>query len=147
MRRTTRGPLPEGIAADDRVVLFDAACVVCAGWVHFLLRWDPPGKLRIGAVQAPLGRALLAYADLPTDDVDTMLFVEEGRAYAKSSAFLRVCRHLRFPLPLLAVGLLVPTPVRDWLYDRLAKNRYRLFGKQEICLIPSPEQRARFLPE
>ncbi len=147
MRLTPTGPLPEGIGEADRVLLFDAACVVCAGWVRFVLRWDPPGRLRIGAVQAPLGRELLAYAGLPTEDVDTMLFVDRGVPYAKSSAFLRACRYLRFPLPLLRAGLLLPAPVRDWLYDRLAKNRYRLFGTQEICLVPTPDQRARFLPE
>ncbi|MEO0323876.1 MAG: DCC1-like thiol-disulfide oxidoreductase family protein [Myxococcota bacterium] len=147
MRCTPTGPLPEGIDPGDRVLLFDAACVVCAGWVRFVLRWDPAGRLRIGAVQTPLGRALLAYADLPTEDVDTMVFIDRGVPYAKSSAFLKACRYLRFPLGLLQVGLFLPRPVRDWLYDRLAKNRYRLFGTQEICLVPSPEQRARFLPE
>ena len=147
MRRPTHGPLPAAVSADDLVILFDAECVVCSGWVHFILRNDPKANLRIGAVQTETGRALLAYAGLNPDDVDTMLFVERGVPYSQSSAFLRAVRYLRFPWPLLTVGRVIPVFLRNWLYDRVAKNRYRLFGKKELCLIPSPAERARFLPD
>ncbi|MBP7685374.1 MAG: DUF393 domain-containing protein, partial [Deltaproteobacteria bacterium] len=87
------------------------------------------------------------YAGLDADDVDSMLLVERGVPYSQSSAFLRAVCYLRFPWPLLTVGRVLPVFLRNWLYDRVAKNRYRLFGKKELCLIPSPAQRARFLPE
>jgi predicted DCC family thiol-disulfide oxidoreductase YuxK len=147
VKRTTHGNLPEGISADDLVILFDAECVVCSGWVHFILRWDKAGRLRIGAVQSPLGRALMTYAGLDPNNVDTMLFVERGVPYSQSCAFLRAVRYLRFPMPLLTLGRVVPAFLRDWLYDRVAKNRYSLFGKKDLCMIPAPEERARFLPE
>jgi len=146
MRLEPQGALPEVLAPEETALLFDAECVVCSGWVHFVLRWDREGTLRIGAVQSEAGRALLTYAGLDPDDVDTMLLVERGTPYAKSDAFLRAVRYFRFPMRLLAIGLVVPRFLRDWLYDRVAKNRYSLFGKKELCLIPAPEERARFLP-
>ncbi|MCA9578619.1 MAG: thiol-disulfide oxidoreductase DCC family protein [Polyangiales bacterium] len=147
MRRPIHGALPEAVGPDDLVILFDAECVVCSGWVHFILRNDPKANLRIGAVQTETGRALLRYAGLDPDDIDTMLFVERGVPYSQSSAFLRAVRYLRFPWPLLTVGRVIPVFLRNWLYDRVAKNRYKLFGKKELCLIPSPAERARFLPD
>ncbi len=146
MRRDAVGPLPEVLGAEEVAILFDAECVVCNGWVHFVLRWDRSGTLRIGAVQSEGGRALLRYAGLDPDDINTMLLVERGVPYAKSSAALRAARYFRLPMRLLALGLVVPGFIRDWFYDRLAKNRYRLFGKKELCLVPDPDQRARFLP-
>jgi len=146
MRRETTGPLPDVLGADEVAILFDAECVVCSGWVHFILRWDREGRLRIGAVQSEAGRALLLYAGLDPDDVDTMLLVEKGVPWAKSSALLRAVRYFRYPMRLFFVGLIVPAFIRDWFYDRVAKNRYQLFGKKELCLIPDPDQRARFLP-
>ncbi|MCA9609727.1 MAG: DUF393 domain-containing protein [Myxococcales bacterium] len=146
MRCAPTGPLPDVIGADEVALLFDAECVVCSGWVHFVLKWDTKGTLRIGAVQSEGGRALLAYAGLDPDDVDTMLLVERGVPWAKSDAFLRACRYFRFPMWLAQVGFVVPRFLRDWAYDRIAKNRYSLFGKKELCLIPAPEERARFLP-
>lgn len=145
MRRTPTGPLPPVLGPDEVAILFDAECVVCSGWVHFILRWDARGTLRIGAVQSEAGRALLRYAALDPDDVDTMLLVERGVPYAKSSAFLRATRYFRFPMGLAALGLVVPRVLRDWLYDQVARRRYRLFGKKELCLIPAPEEQARFL--
>lgn len=145
MRPTPIGPLPDVLDPDGVALLFDAECVVCSGWVHFVLRWDREGKIRIGAVQSDAGRALNVFAGVDPDDVDTMLLVERGVPYTKSTAFLRACRYFRFPMNLLSVGILIPWFIRDWLYDRIAKNRYRLFGKKDLCLLPAPEQRARFL--
>lgn len=147
MRRTPTGPLPSVLAPDDVALLFDAECVVCSGLVHFVLRWDREGTLRLGAVQSEAGRQLLEYAGLNPDDLDTMLLVERGVPYAKSSAALRAARYFRFPMSLAALGLLVPRLVRDFVYDQVAKRRYRLFGKKELCLIPAPEQMSRFLPD
>lgn len=145
MRCETVGDLPEIITSEDVVLVFDAECVVCSGWVHFVLKWDRAGTIKIAAVQSEAGRALNTYAGLDPDDVDTMLLVHKGVAYAKSTAFLRACRYFRFPMNLAQIGLLIPWFIRNWFYDRIAKNRYRLFGKKELCLIPAPEQRARFL--
>jgi predicted DCC family thiol-disulfide oxidoreductase YuxK len=147
MRCAPVGPLPDVLDPDEVALLFDAECVVCSRWVHFVLRWDRRGTLRLGAVQSQAGRRLLTYAGLDPDDLDTMLLVERGVPYARSTAFLRAVRYFRFPMRALAVGLLLPSGLRDWLYDRFAARRYRLFGKQALCLVPAPEHRARFLPD
>ena len=145
MKLTPTGPLPDCLGADEVAILFDAECVVCNSWVHFVLKWDRDGVLRIGAVQSEAGRALLAYAGLDTDDVDTMLLVERGVPYAKSSAVVRASRYFRFPMVVLSAGIIFPRFLRDWFYDRIALNRYSLFGRKEMCLIPAPEERVRFL--
>jgi len=137
--------LPGNLGPDDRVVLFDGVCNLCNASVQLLIRRDPAGRLRLASLQSPAGQAILAWCGLPADELDTMVFVEGGRAYFKSTAFLRVVRHFRQPWPWLSIGLLVPRPLRDWLYDRLARNRYRLFGRNETCMVPTPEVRGRFL--
>ncbi len=137
--------LPRGVEADGRVVLFDGVCRVCSAWVPFLLARDRRRRLRFASMQSDAGRAILAWAGLPTNHSDTMVFVEGERAYTKSTAFLRVVRHLVWPWGWLAVGVVVPAFLRDWLYDRVALNRYRLFGRRETCLVPTPDVAARFL--
>jgi len=139
------GPLPSALSEDDVAIFFDAECVVCSAWVHFVLKWDATGKIRLGGVQSEVGRAALTYAGLDPDNIDTMLLIERGVPYPRSTAFLRACRYFRFPMWLAQAGLIIPRPIRDFLYDRVAKNRYRLFGKKDLCLIPAPEQRLRFL--
>lgn len=137
--------LPPGIGPEDRVVLFDGVCNLCNGSVRFLIARDPGARLRLASAQSAAGQAILAWCGLPVDHFDTMVFVEGGQAFMKSTAFLRVVRYLSWPWPWLSWGLLVPRPLRDWLYDRIALNRYRLFGRQEICMVPTPEIRSRFL--
>jgi predicted DCC family thiol-disulfide oxidoreductase YuxK len=142
----THTNLPEGVVPNARIVLFDGVCNLCNGWVQFLIAHDPHGKLRLAAVQSHTGQAILAWCGLPTDHFDTMVFVEKGKAYIKSEAFLRVVRHLGWPWCWLSLGTFFPCALRDWLYDRLARNRFRLFGRRETCMMPSPELAGRFLP-
>ena len=137
--------LPPGIGPEDRVVLFDGVCNLCNGLVRFLIARDPEARLRLASLQSEAGQALLAWFGLPLDHFDTMAFVEAGRPYLKSAAFLRAARYLPWPWPWLSWGIVVPRPLRDWLYDRIALNRYRLFGRQETCMLPTPEIRSRFL--
>lgn len=137
--------LPPDVGPTDCVVLFDGVCNLCNGWVRFLIARDRQARLRLASVQSEAGQAILAACGLPTDQFDTMLFLEKGRAYVKSTAFLRVVRYFPWPWPLLSAGRIVPRPVRDWLYDRVALNRYALFGRQEVCMVPTPDLRQRFL--
>jgi predicted DCC family thiol-disulfide oxidoreductase YuxK len=127
------------------VVLYDGVCNLCNRWVHFLIPRDRQARLKLAAVQSEAGKAILAWAGLPVENVDTMVFVERGRAYTKSDAFLRIVGHFPWPWPLLKLGLLVPAGLRNWLYDRVALNRYALFGKSESCMMPSPDLARRFL--
>jgi predicted DCC family thiol-disulfide oxidoreductase YuxK len=127
------------------VVLFDGVCNFCNAWVRFILARDPQARLRLAAVQSPAGQEILERCGLPLDRFDTMVFVEDGTAYFKSTAFLSAVRYLKRPWPWLALARLVPRPLRDWVYDRIARNRYKLFGRRESCMMPTPDVRSRFL--
>lgn len=137
--------LPAKLGPEDCVVLFDGVCNLCNGWVKFLIARDPQAKLRLAAAQSNAGQAILAWCGLPLDHFDTMVFVEKGKAYVKSTAFLRVVRYFPWPWPWLRFGLIVPRFLRDWLYDRMALNRYALFGRSDSCMLPGPDIVNRFL--
>jgi predicted DCC family thiol-disulfide oxidoreductase YuxK len=127
------------------VVLFDGVCNLCSFWVRFAIARDPTARLRFAPVQSDLGQDFLRRRNLPTDLFESFYLIEDGQVFEKSTAFLRMLRHLRRPWPLLRVARILPRPLRDWLYDRIARNRYRLFGRRDSCLMPSPEVASRFL--
>jgi predicted DCC family thiol-disulfide oxidoreductase YuxK len=132
-------------AGEPAVVLFDGVCNLCSGTVRFLIPRDPRARLRFAALQSPAGQEIQRRFGLEPSALDTLVLVEGDRCYRKSSAALRVARHLSGAWPLLVVGLLLPRPLRDWAYDQLARRRYAWFGRREECLVPTPELRERFL--
>ncbi len=136
---------PPGLEADDRVVLFDGVCRLCSGWAGFLLRHDRRRRYKLATVQSPAGQALLAWCDLPLDDYRTLVLVSRDGFYTRSAAIVRVLAGLPLPWKLGAAAWLLPRPVRDWLYDRLARNRYRWFGRRDTCMVPTASQQSRFL--
>jgi predicted DCC family thiol-disulfide oxidoreductase YuxK len=138
---------PPGVSAEDRVVLFDGVCRLCSAWARFLIRFDKSRQFKLATVQSPEGKAILQWHGLPTDYYETMLLVEGDIIYTKSSAFFRVMRRLPWPWPIMCIGWVVPSFIRDWLYDRVALNRYRLFGRYEVCVIPNKDHESRFLGE
>jgi predicted DCC family thiol-disulfide oxidoreductase YuxK len=127
------------------IVLFDGVCNLCSFWVRFAIARDPAARLRFASVQSDLGQEFLRRRNLPTDVFESFYLIEDGQVYEKSTAFLRMVRHLRRPWPLLRAARVLPRPLRDWLYDRVARNRYRLFGRRDRCLVPSPEIAGRFV--
>ena len=132
---------------DDRtVVLFDGVCNLCNGFVTFLIDRDPGEKLVFAALQSEAGRRLLTSAGLPEDSLQSVVVIEAGKALTRSTAALRILRRLGGIWSLLALpGLAVPRPLRDYVYDWIARKRYGWFGRQELCRIPTPELRRRFL--
>ena len=134
-----------GEAAEGPIVLYDGVCGLCDRSVQLILRNDRRGRFRFAALQSETGRALLEKFDLPPEALDSVVLVEGGQAWRKSRAALRIARRMDAPWPLLWPLTIVPRPVADFFYDRLAKNRYRIFGKLDACMIPPPEVRARFL--
>jgi predicted DCC family thiol-disulfide oxidoreductase YuxK len=132
-------------AVDGPVVLYDGTCGLCDRSVQLILRHDRRGRFRFAALQSDIGRALLERHGLAVDALDTVVLVEDGRAFVKSRAALGIARWMDAPWPALRVLAVIPRPVRDFLYDRLAKNRYRIFGRVDACMLPPPEVRARFL--
>lgn len=136
---------PPLVAHGDRVVLFDGVCRLCGAWARFLIQFDRAHTFKLATVQSEEGKAILQWFGLPTDYYETMVLIEGNRAYTKSTAFIRVVARLPFPWPLAAITWVVPAFVRNWLYDRIALNRYSLFGKYELCVLPDSDHERRFL--
>ena len=137
--------LPPLVGSSDRVVLFDGVCKLCGAWARFLIRFDRKHVFRLASVQSPEGRAILEWLGLPTDYFESMVLVEGNRAFRQSTAFIRVMARMPFPWPLAVVIWLIPSFIRNWLYDRVALNRYAMFGRHEACLLPVPDHQKRFL--
>jgi predicted DCC family thiol-disulfide oxidoreductase YuxK len=127
------------------LILFDGVCNLCNGAVQFVLRRDPRGHFRFASLQSAASRAALAKVGALGTLPDSIVLLADGRVRVKSAAALAIARGLRFPWPLLTVFWLVPYPLRDLVYDWIAKNRYRWFGRRDECWVPTPELRARFL--
>src|SRR3954453_1777366 len=121
------------------IVLYDGVSVLCSRSVRFVIRHDRAARFRFASVQSGPGRGLLARHGLPLEDRDSFVLVEDGAAHLKSDALLRIVPRLSGPWPVLALGRLVPAALRDRLYDLVARNRYRLFGRGETCPVPPPE--------
>jgi len=127
------------------IVLFDGVCRFCNASINFILDRDRAGRVRFAALQSAAGQALLRRYGLPTDRFASLVLVEGGRCWGRSTAALRIARHLDGLWPLAALLLAVPPFLRDAAYDLLARNRYRWFGQLDACRVPTPEVRQRFL--
>ena len=127
------------------LVLFDGVCHLCEGFVQFVIARDPAGRFQFGALQTPSARRVLDLHDTPDPLPDTLVLVDQGRVFTRSTAVLRIARHLTFPWPLAYAFLAVPRPLRDWTYAIVARHRYQWFGKREHCMVPTPAIRARFI--
>lgn len=128
------------------IVLFDGVCNFCNGAVNFIIRHDGDKKFKFAALQSETGTELRAKHGIG-DDVDSIILIEDDRAYLHSDAALRIARTLGGVWLLLYAFIVVPTPVRDWFYKLFARYRYRLFGKKDVCMVPTPDVRERFLSE
>ncbi|MDQ0396166.1 thiol-disulfide oxidoreductase DCC family protein [Labrys monachus] len=138
-------PRPAG-GLPDGLVLFDGVCVLCSGWVHFILPRDPAGHFRFVAVQSAAGLVLAERFGLSPGDPQTVAVVGGGLVHFKGDALLAVLDHLpgwRWTRILRGV----PRPIRDFAYDRVARNRYRWFGRRQACLLPGPGERGRFIDD
>lgn len=127
------------------IVLIDGVCHLCQGLVKFIIPRDPQANLRFASLQSDVSRELLGAGGLPEEALNTVVLIENGTYYTESAAVLRIARRLRFPWPAAYIFILVPKPLRDALYRLVARNRYRWFGRDEQCLLPTPELRRRFL--
>lgn len=132
---------------DHSIVLFDGVCNLCNGCVTFIIRHDRKDYFRFAALQSDKGIEIQERYGLNHTSLDALVVVEDGRAYLKSGAALRVARRLGLPYGLLSGFLMVPPFVRDFLYDWFASNRYGWFGKRDECMVPSPEVRERFVTD
>ncbi len=126
------------------IVLFDGVCNFCNGAVNFIIRHDADKKFKFTPLQSEVGQELRAKFNIG-EDVDSIILIEDDKAYMHSTAGLRVARGLGGIWSLGYVFIIVPAFIRDWAYKLFAKYRYRLFGRQEACMLPTPDVRERFL--
>ena len=128
------------------VVLFDGVCNLCNGSVQWIIARDPAAFFHFAPLQSDAARRLLAEVGraAPVGDPETILLVEHGRVFERSTAALRIARRLRGPARWLAAFLIVPAPIRDACYRFIARHRYRWFGRREECRLPTPELSSRF---
>ena len=127
------------------ILLFDGVCNLCNGFVQFVIKRDPNGQFRFAALQSAIGQGLLAAVDLPADQLNTVVLIENGKAYTHSDVGLRMFRRMGGLWPLLYSLTIFPKALRTPVYNWIARNRYRWFGKQESCMMPTPDLQARFL--
>ena len=126
-------------------ILFDGVCNLCNGFVRFVIARDPAAHFRFAALSSDAATKLLADAGVLGAIPDSIVLVEDGRVYFRSDAPLRIARGLTFPWPLFAAFFVVPRFVRDRVYDFIAARRYRWFGRRDICMVPTPDLKQRFL--
>mgnify|MGYP003585002885 FL=1 len=127
------------------IVVFDAQCLLCNGWVQFLLRHDRKGRIRFASMQGATGGQLLADAGLTVTGLQTLLVVDQGRSWQHTAAILRVLHELGWPWRLAWAGIVVPAPLRDVIYRWVARNRYRFWGRSAVCMVPPQSSADRFL--
>lgn len=130
---------------DDCVVLYDGVCKLCNGWAKFIIRHDRHERIRLATVQSQEGQALLRWAGLPLDVFDSLVVIEHNQIHLRSAGVFQLMHHLPWPWRWLGVLRCVPRRLRDWAYDRIARNRYRLFGRHDHCLVLTPDHQRRFL--
>ncbi len=129
------------------IIVFDGICNFCERSVNFILQHEASQELTFVPLQTVTGAQMLRELGFNPADARTFVLVEEGKAYSRSSAAIRVARYLRWPWRALAATWLIPRPIRDYGYRVIAANRYRWFGRKDRCMIPTPAVRQRFIQD
>jgi predicted DCC family thiol-disulfide oxidoreductase YuxK len=136
---------PDRETHDDPIIVFDGVCALCSGWVDFLLRHDRRQQFRFAAMQSEAGRRLLSANGLDPDDPMSFLLLDARGARTDSDAIIAVLQRLGGAWRAAGVLRLMPRRLRDALYRRLARDRYRWFGKKGACYLPAADEQHRFL--
>ncbi|MDQ6845411.1 MAG: thiol-disulfide oxidoreductase DCC family protein [Bacteroidota bacterium] len=127
------------------IILFDGVCNLCNGAVQFVIKRDKHNSIQFAPLQTETAHKLLADHHLPIGEMQSFILIENGNAYTRSTAALRVCRYLKGLWPLMYGLIIVPKFIRDGIYNWIARNRYRWFGQKNECMIPTPELQSKFL--
>ena len=130
----------------ERIVLFDGICNFCNGAVNFIIRHDKEKKFRFAPLQSEFGEQMRAKFGIG-DDVDSIVLIENDQAYLHSGAALRIVKELGMPWSISYPLIVLPAAFRDAFYKLFAKYRYKLFGKKDVCMVPTPDVRERFVTE
>ena len=136
----------KGIPHDKKIILFDGVCNLCDSSVQYIIKHDKNDVFRFVALQSELGQKIIKHIGISQNYIDSIVLYEPGKAYYyKSSAVLEIAKNLNGILTLGTIFKIIPTGLRNILYDYIAKNRYKWYGKQESCMVPTPELKEKFL--
>lgn len=138
----TRAPF---LKPGESVVLFDGTCKLCNGWARFIIRHDRARTIQLASVQSAQGQELLKWAGLPQDKFNTIVLISDDTVSIRSEAMFRIMDRLPAPWRWMSVARVVPGFVRDWMYNKIALNRYKLFGRYDSSRQPAPDHPQRFL--
>ncbi len=131
--------------SSQSLILFDGICNFCSYWVQFVMKRDPGKRFRFATLQSAVGQRTFNEIGLPREELKTMILVDGSKRYFKSTAALHIVKKIGGLWAILFIFIIVPAPIRDLLYNVVAKNRYRWFGKREACFVPAPDMKERFL--
>lgn len=127
------------------IILFDGVCNLCNGAVQFVIRRDAKGMFKFASLQSEAGQRLLHDFNLPADNFNSFVLIEDGNVFTRSTAALKVAKALSGAIKLLYGFIIVPAFIRNGVYNIIAKNRYKWFGERNHCMIPTPALQSRFL--
>ncbi len=128
-----------------KIILFDGICNLCNQSVQFVIEHDSKNQFHFASLQSEFGQNFLKEHHLDAENFNSMIYIENEKFYTKSSAPLKIMKHLDGIISWSSFFIIVPKPIRDVVYSFIAKNRYRWFGKNESCWLPTPELKAKFL--
>jgi|UniRef100_UPI00404AA717 predicted DCC family thiol-disulfide oxidoreductase YuxK len=136
----------EQLEHNKQLILFDGVCNLCNSSVQFVIKRDKNDRFRYAALQSEVGQEIIDKFNIDTSKTDSIILYsnEKGISY-KSTAALKIASQLGFPTNILSVFLIVPAFIRNVVYDYIAKNRYKWYGKKDHCMIPTPELKSKFL--
>jgi len=136
----------QNLPPNKKIILFDGVCNLCNSAVQFVIKHDKKDTFRFVALQSVLGQEILAYIGIDAKNIDSIVLYEPGIAYySKSDAALQIARNLDGIFSFGTIFKIIPTGIRNYLYDYIARNRYQWYGKKESCMIPSAELKIKFL--
>ena len=130
---------------NKNLIVFDGECVLCSGFFKFIVRADKKERFGFAIAQSEFGERLYDYYGLKEDDYDTNLVFIDGKLYERLDGFFAAMKLLGWPYKVVSIFGLLPAKLLDWSYYKIARNRYRLFGRRDACLVPSPDLKARFI--
>jgi len=130
---------------EQGIILFDGVCNLCNSSVQFVIRHDPAAKFLFAPQQGSTGAELLKKYDFQENNVNSFVLIQNGKAYTKSTAALKVAWQLKGAIRLMYLFMIIPAFIRNAVYTLIANNRYKWFGRRESCMLPTPELQKRFL--
>lgn len=135
------------IPKNKKLILFDGVCNLCNSSVLYVIKRDKKNIFLFSPLQSNVGKQIIQKFDINTKNVDSIIIYnpEKESIHYKSTAALKIASQLGFPTNLLSIFLIIPSFIRNWVYDFIAKNRYKWYGKKDACMIPTPELKSKFL--